>query len=155
MNIAAAKLGLGLSLVLGSLGLVQTRAFSDELLGFMAAGIVPGTDIKISADVMLIFSALTLGSLLTLISRRSITTLCSKLPLLVPLGLRLYRSLVMLVRRMSMEIRHLYAQALPALENFIFEEASALGVLGRRYARRGMHSLKPWAEKAIAYLTPR
>ena len=148
MSVAAAKIGAGFSAVLGMSGLVQTHTFSNALLGFMAAGIIPGTDIKISADVMLVISTLVMGVVLSLVFRRALLALGQVAP-------RLYRGLIVVAKLTVSKVRPLYKRAYSSLKHSVISEVNTLSILGRRYTQRGIHTLKPWAAKAISYLSPR
>jgi len=130
MNVAAAKIGVGFSLVLGILGLVQTRAFSNGLLGFVAAGIIPGTNIKLSPDIMMAVSAATLLAMLIVLFRQVI------LP-----GLVTFPHFRRIIRYKGIML--------------VSSELRAFGIICQRYAQHSKGMIKPWAQKALSYLSSR
>lgn len=54
MLLVAVRTGLGISIILAILGIVQTQSITDPLLLFAAAGLVPGTNIEIPPELTLI-----------------------------------------------------------------------------------------------------
>lgn len=70
MFIVAAKAGLGFAVVLAILGTVQTQSAFDPLLLFVTVGLVPGTNVEISPDVILLAAGAALMAITVWFFRR-------------------------------------------------------------------------------------
>ena len=70
MYIVAAKAGLGFVVLLAFLGAVETRSVVDPLLLFVTVGLIPGTNLVISPDVVLLTVAAVLMAMTVIWFRR-------------------------------------------------------------------------------------
>lgn len=73
MLLVAVKTGLGVAAFLIILGVTQSQSISETLLSFIAAGVVPGTNITIPPDIMIIASGVSLVALSLYVYRRRVT----------------------------------------------------------------------------------
>lgn len=68
-----AKAGFGLIIILAFLGFIVTDAISDPLMLFITVGVVPGTNVTLSPNTMLLGAGLVLLSVAALVLRTSLS----------------------------------------------------------------------------------